>query len=349
MTAPLESIWYSRCPSPTASSIAITGGWLQREFEGTGVAVRSLRAAEDRSVRQTHFTQSHDALFRQGGIVPPLWAAANGTATRLIGLTEIPRFQGVISLRGSGIAAPSDLRGRRLALPRRTAEPVDFWRAHSWRGLLKALELAGIDEHEVTWVDLPTDAPYHVTATPSPDGSLWTAREAARLQTTEVLALVRGEVDAIYTYAPTGVGLIELLDAEVVVSLPLRGPDAAGIGTIAALTVSQGLLDEHSDLVVRYVRALLQAAAWANDHIGAAQRVFAAEEGVPEEWAAESFGAGPALNLRPELSSHLLASLQVEADFLLARGLVPGPVDVLGWSDPRPLREAQDLMQKEPV
>src|ERR1700734_3954194 len=103
MTTTIDTIWYSRCPSPTASSIAITGGWLQRAFEGTGVAVRSLRAAEDRSVRQTHFTQLHDALFRQGGIVPPLWAAANGTPTRLIGLTETPRFQGVISLPGSGI------------------------------------------------------------------------------------------------------------------------------------------------------------------------------------------------------------------------------------------------------
>jgi ABC-type nitrate/sulfonate/bicarbonate transport system substrate-binding protein len=349
MTPDPDVIWYSRCPSPTASSIAITGGWLAREFDSAGLAVRSLRAAGDRSVRQTHFTQQHDALFRQGGIVPPLWAAAHGTATRLIGVTEIPRFQGVISLPGTGIEGPADLRGRRLALPRRTAEPVDFWRAHTWRGLLRALELSGIAEDEVTWVDLPTDAPYHVTATHSLSASLWTAREAARLQTPEVLALVRGDVDAIYTYAPTGVGLLELLGANVVVSLPPRGPDASGMGTLSVLTVSQRLLDDRPDVVVRYMRALLRAADWAVEHQEETWRIFAAEEGVPEEWAAESFGGDSPLDLRPDLRPHLLLALQREADFLSGRGLIPAPVDVEAWSDPSPLRVAQELGQKEPA
>ena len=344
MTTPIDTIWYSRCPSPTASSIAITGGWLQREFHGTGVDVRSLRAAEDRSVRRTHFTHPHDALFRQGGIVTPLWAAANGTATRLIGLSEIPRFQGVISLPGSGINSPADLRGRRLALPRRTTEPIDFWRAQSWRGLLNVLSIAGIGEDEVTWVDLPTDAPYHIAKPQSLDGSLWTVREASRLQTPEVLALVRGEVDAIYTYAPTGLELIDLLGAYVVASLPNIGPWVAGIGTIAALTVSQRLLDERGELVTRYVSALLEAAEWAQTHQADALRVFAAEEGVPEEWAAASYGASKALDLRPDLSPHRVASLQVEADFLFERGLVSRRVDVEEWCDETPLRLARQYM-----
>jgi hypothetical protein len=44
-----------------------------------------------------------------------------------------------------------------------------------------------------------------------------------------------------------------------------------------------------------------------------------------------------------------VASLQVEADFLFERDLIPGPVDVLEWSEPMPLRVAQDLTQKESV
>jgi ABC-type nitrate/sulfonate/bicarbonate transport system substrate-binding protein len=207
--------------------------------------------------------------------------------------------------------------------------------------------VSGIAEDEVTWVDLPTEAPYHVTSSRSLEGSLWTAREAARLQTPEVLALARGEVDAIYTYAPTGLGLLELLDANIVVSLPPRGPEAAGMGTLSVLTVSQRLLDERPDVVERYLRTLWQAADWASDHHEEAWRVFAAEEGVPEEWAAASFGGTSPLELRPDLRPHLVHALQREADFLWARQLIPAPVDVEDWSDPSPLWAAQETRQKE--
>jgi ABC-type nitrate/sulfonate/bicarbonate transport system substrate-binding protein len=344
MTGRIEVLWYTRCPSPTASSIAVSGGFLQNAFAGTGIEVRSLRVAAERSARQSHFTQGHPALFRQGGIVPPLWAASRGTPTRLIGLSEVPRFQGIIALPDSGITDPLDLKGRRLGLPRRTAEPVDFWRAHTWRGLLKGLTVAGLNEDDVRWIDLPTAAPFHVSDQPSPDASLWTAREASRLQAPEVGALVRGEVDAIYTYSPAGLPLIELLDARVVVSLPMSGHTAAGIGTLAALTVSQGLIDDSPDLVARYVRALLEAARWAVDHRGDALRVFAAEEGVAEEWAIAAFGSQATFDLTPRLSPHLLSALQVEADFLLERGFLERRVDVADWSDAGPLRLANEQL-----
>jgi ABC-type nitrate/sulfonate/bicarbonate transport system substrate-binding protein len=337
MTGRIETLWYTRCPSPSASSIAITGGWLERAFGETEITVRSLRSSPDRSVRQSHFTQRHEALFRQGGIVPPLWAAAAGTATRLIGLSAVPRFQGVIALPQSGIDAPGDLRGRRLGLPRRTTEPVDFWRAHSWRGLLAALAVAGLEEGDVSWVDLRTDAPYHLAKHASPD--------ASRLQSAEVMALVRGEVDAIYTYAPSGLALIELLGANVVVSLPASGPGSSGIGALNALTVSQRLLDERPDLVARYVATLFEAARWARSHVADSLRVFASEEGVAEEWAAASFGALPAFDLAPTLSAPLLGALQLEADFLAERELISKPVDVVSWSDDHPLQLARGQVQ----
>ena len=41
----ISELWYTRCPVPTASSIAISQGWLDAEFASDGIAVSSLRAS----------------------------------------------------------------------------------------------------------------------------------------------------------------------------------------------------------------------------------------------------------------------------------------------------------------
>jgi ABC-type nitrate/sulfonate/bicarbonate transport system substrate-binding protein len=38
---PLDQLWYTRCPVPTASGIAIHHGWINEEFAKDGIAVSS--------------------------------------------------------------------------------------------------------------------------------------------------------------------------------------------------------------------------------------------------------------------------------------------------------------------
>lgn len=83
----LSSVWYTRCPAPTPLSIAHQLGWIDRQFENAGVAVRSIRDSKDPSVRQSHFTHALDYSFRQGGNIPPIWARSGGRATRVVGIT----------------------------------------------------------------------------------------------------------------------------------------------------------------------------------------------------------------------------------------------------------------------
>ena len=99
--ARLSSIWYTRCPVPTASSVAITEGWLDREFEADQIAVRSLAESPEPALRHAHYTHAHPALFREGGVVPPLWASSTAGANALIGLARVDQFQGLLALRGS--------------------------------------------------------------------------------------------------------------------------------------------------------------------------------------------------------------------------------------------------------
>ena len=45
------TIWYTRCPVPTAAGIAIQKGWLKDTFAAEGIAVRSMRHSQDPKTR----------------------------------------------------------------------------------------------------------------------------------------------------------------------------------------------------------------------------------------------------------------------------------------------------------
>src|ERR1700733_487729 len=124
----VTELWYTRCPVPTASSIAISQGWLDDEFARDGITVSSLRASADSDVRESHFDHTKAASFRQGGNIPPIWTRSRGSDVRLIGLSWAEQYQAILTRADTGIDGPEDLAGRRLALPRRGNDQIDFWR-----------------------------------------------------------------------------------------------------------------------------------------------------------------------------------------------------------------------------
>ncbi len=79
-------LWFTRCPAPTAASIAICKGWLVDEFAGDGIKVLSLAASRDKSVHLSHYQHTQPNSFRFGGYVPPLISRSRGADVRLIGL-----------------------------------------------------------------------------------------------------------------------------------------------------------------------------------------------------------------------------------------------------------------------
>src|SRR6185436_19862658 len=99
----------------------------------------------------------------------------------------------------------------------------------------------------------------------SHSGSLFGAFTNRRLQSAEVLALLRGEVDAIYVAGGRGPDLEAFFGVQRVFDLQAQEDRALKINNItpAALTVSGALLDERPDLLARYVASTLRAARWA--------------------------------------------------------------------------------------
>lgn len=336
----VRSLWYTRCPVPTASSVAISGGWLDREFEPDQIAVRSLGECTEPELRLAHYTHAHPALLREGGVVPPLWASATAGSNRLIGLARVDQFQGLLALRGSSLADSGDLCGARIALPARLGQPIDFSRAVSWSGIETTIAAAGLTPRDVSLVDVPAREAFISPAAGARGASLYTARENVRLYTAEVLALIRGQVDAIYAAGPHALATAALIDAVPVAASRSKAH-------LRVLTVSAELLEARPDLVHRYVGALLRAARWAATHASETWRVIAAEVGVAEEWARAAYAGHLVRSLQPQISEDLLDVLQSRADFLHDRDFIPARVDVRAWLDTDPLQHALTRHQSQ--
>ena len=338
----ITTLWYTRCPVATASSLAIQNGWMDEEFGRDGIHVASLRESGERAVRESHFDHTQADSFREGGNIPPIWVRSRGGDTRLIGLAWVDEYQAILALPESGIRTARDLRGRRLALPRRVHDQIDFWRAKSLRGILNALSLEGMDERDIDLVELPVEETYLGDDTVSHSDTLWTAARRQMLQRAEVLALVRRQVDAIYTCGALGAALAAFLGARAVVDL-WRHPDRSvrtNNATPTALTVSGVLIEKRPDLVARYVARTIAGARWAETHPAETVRAMAREVGAAEEWVEAAYETDFHCRMAPELPEESISAIESQKDFLLRWGFIEHDFDVRAWIDPRPLEEA---------
>ncbi|MET9146202.1 ABC transporter substrate-binding protein [Streptomyces sp. NPDC004042] len=320
-----ETLWFTRCPVPTATGIAADRRWLADEFAADGITVRSLQDAAPDVDRRTHYTHALPGLFREGGNVPALWARARGERTRLIGLTWIEERQAILVRPDSPVRGAEALRGLRLAVPRHSLA-IDFWRAMALRGFEGALASARLTLDDARLADVPADG----------HPGQWAA---------ELAALRRGEVDAVYVKGALAVEAARRAGARVAVELD-ELPDRAhrvNNGTPRPITVHQSLLDDHPNLVDRFLAVLLRAADWAADHPADVARILGAETGAGAEGVAGAYRPGTHRTLRPDLSADRLDLLAVQEHRLRAHGFLPAAVDVRAWADPAPLLRARQL------
>jgi len=282
----ISQLWYTRCPVPTATSIAISRGTLQKTFADDNINIHSLRASGEREVRESHFDHLQSNSFRQGGNIPPIWNRSNGTDTAIIGLTWVDEYQAIICLPESGIRTVKDLRGRRLALPVRHNDQIDFFRAMCLRGYVNALRTEAMTLSDVELIELSIEERYIGNHEKSDNGSLWAGGSRARRQKADIFALIRGEVDAIYTMGAQGARAAAFLGAHEIIEMGFHAdPELrAGNEGPAALTVSGALSRERPDLVARYISALNESAEWALNHQEAAAQIIAADVSAPVEW-----------------------------------------------------------------
>jgi ABC-type nitrate/sulfonate/bicarbonate transport system substrate-binding protein len=317
-----DSIVFTRCPVPTATGIAADLGWLTEEFAQHGLGVRSLQDGAPDLAADVHYTHAHPALFREGGNVPALWARSHGEPTRLIGLTWIEERQAILVRPDSQITEAGQLKGARLAVPRREIA-IDFWRAMALHGFAGALGLAGLDLADATLTEVPAE------------------RRAAQWEA-ELTALTRGDVDAVYVKGAVAAEAAARFGVRTGIDLD-KVPDRrarVNNGTPRPITVHQRLLDERPELVVAFLEVLLRASDWAAANPDGVARILAAETGSGPAGVSAAYQHA---DLHADLSAERLELLAEQEFFLRQHGFLAAPVDVQEWADHVPLATAAAL------
>ncbi|MET0364585.1 MAG: ABC transporter substrate-binding protein [Sphingobium sp.] len=344
-----DAIWFTRCPVPTATGIAYKLGWLAEAFEADGVAVRTLQESGSDLARH-HYDHRLPTLIREGGNMLAIAARAQGEPTKLVGLTWIEESQLILARPDSGIASAADLRGKRLALPGWSHNDIpahvrgtSIARGMSLAGYKGALASAGLTFDDVTLVETPDrlrniggagrDLRPRGDRQSSGVGRLW-----------PIEALVNGDVDAIYVKGASALdqarenGLVIAIDLDALPNPRFR----VNNGTPRPITVHQDLIDNHFDLLVRFLAVTLRAADWVAAQPNRLREILEYEtEASPG--AVDQAYAHLHKGLHPTLDADRLALFDQQKTFLFTHGFLDADFPLADWVDPRPLEAAHAL------
>jgi len=342
MTDAIDTIWFTRCPVPTATGLAYKLGWLDAEFAPDGIRIATLqehRQEVGRDLGRHHYDHQLPSLIREGGNLLAIAARAQGAPSKLIGLTWIDEAQAILVRPGSGITRPEDLKGKRIALPGWSEKPdashvrgSSIARGMSQHGIKGALAYAGLTFDDVHFVEVGQQRPAE-------------GDDRAQLQSlwTGLPDLVEGRVDAAYVKGASAIDAAQRLGLEVGIDLDAL-PDRrwrVNNGTPRPITVHQDMLDNHFDLVVRFLERTLAAADWARTNQAKVREVLGGETRAGAQSVERAYSDETLADLHPDLSDERLALFEQQKTFMHVHNLLDRDFALADWVDSRPLEAAR--------
>ncbi len=338
----VDTIWFTRCPVPTATGLAYKLGWLDSEFKPDGIHIKTLQEVGGDLARH-HYDHQLATLVREGGNLLAIPAKAQGAPTRLVGLTWIDEAQAILVRPDSTIRSPAQLKGKRLALPAYRAADLaenrrgrSIARGMSLAGYKGVLASAGLTLDDVHLIEVSNERP---TAGNSREnlGSLWGGLEP----------LINGEVDAIYVKGASSVDAARQHGAVVGIDID-KLPERrfrVNNGTPRPITVHEDLIENHFDLLVRFLYQTLRAAEWAKTNLAGVQEILQGEARASSAGVAAAYRDGFHLTLAPDLSSERVELFRQQKNFQLIYGILDRDFDFDAWIDHRPLEEARRRLE----
>jgi 2'-hydroxybiphenyl-2-sulfinate desulfinase len=336
----LDTLWFTRCAGggqggvPIASGIAYKLGYLQEEFAKDGFALKTIQEDGGPELRRHHYDHELPSLIREGGNLYAIPAKAQGAKTKLIGLTWIDEAQSILVRPGSDIRSPEQLVGKRLALPVYRQSDIEsnrrgqsISRLQSLAGYKGALASVNrtLDDVKLIEVGNPVEA--------EKGGSFWQSYEA----------LKKGEVDALFTKGAPGQDAARKFGFEVGIDLD-RLPSKrfrVNNGTPRPVTVHTDFLENHYDVLVRFLKQTLRAADWAKTNLKGVQEILQQETGSSAAAVAAAYRNDFNLTLAPDLSDERVELFRQQKTFLLQYGVLDRDFDYDAWIDRRPLEDAR--------
>ena len=340
----VEQIWFTRCPVPTATGLAYKLGWLEEEFRDDGIVISTLQEVGGELARH-HYDHELPTLIREGGNLLALPARAQGAPTRLVGLTWIDEWQTILVRPGSGISAPEHLKGKRLALPAfRAADLAEnrrgrsIARGMSLAGYKGALASVGLNFDDVRFVEVGSRGPRELRGKGVNNLiGQWEGLEP----------LIKGEVDAVYVKGAAAAHLARQYGAVVGIDLD-KLPERrfrVNNGTPRPITVHEDFLQNHFDLLVRFLYQTLRAAEWAQANLERVQKILQEETRTDAASVSAAYRDGFHLSLAPDLSPERVALFRQQKDFQLVHGFLDRDFDYDAWVDHRPLAAARSVAE----
>ncbi|CAN7613813.1 ABC transporter substrate-binding protein [Phenylobacterium sp. LjRoot219] len=340
----LDRLWFTRCPVPTATGLAYKLDWLTEEFARDNLPLDTLQERAGSELRRHHYDHQLPSLIREGGNLLAIGARAQGAPTRLVGLTWIDEHQAILVRPDSGILEPKDLKGRKLGLPTWIDHPIpshqrgsSIARGMSLHGYKGALSYAGLNLDDVTFVEVEARRR-------NPPGGEVTASSLAGLWSLHALA--DGDVDALYVKGAAAVDAAHQLGLVVGINLD-RLPDRrfrVNNGTPRPITVHESLIENHFDLLVRFLYQTLRAADWARDNLGGVRAVLEAETRGTAAAVGEAYSDEALRSLHPTLDAERLALFEQQKRFTWIYGFSDNDFSLDEWIDERPLEAAYKLL-----
>ncbi|HZU63642.1 MAG TPA: ABC transporter substrate-binding protein [Novosphingobium sp.] len=329
----MTALTYTRCPAvPTVSALAHRLGLIEEELRGEP-GIEAAFASVGFSPKVDY---GHDDRFwlRNAGHAPALWKFAKGVKAKFVGLSFLEGRYPVLALASSGIGSVADLKGKRLALVGRRDAAFDLMVNQQLKIYRTALATAGLTLEDVTLVELDQSPP-PVPASGKPDFF-------SHLFRSRLALLEAGTVDAATAAIPPDAGHIPALNILYDTRQHPDPRERVNPSVLRGLVVSEALIAERRDLVVRILARLLEAADWALAHPLEAIRLIAEDFDLPPERLAATYES-LAEGIQLGFDAKRLEALAVQKDFLLEHGLIDRDIDLAEHIDTSLLEEARAL------
>jgi ABC-type nitrate/sulfonate/bicarbonate transport system substrate-binding protein len=355
-TVPLnwKEVYYTNCPLVSASNVDQELGWAREEYKKIGVKYGYLRSREENNW-YPHYIHNMDNLIRFGGLFPPIHVHADLRRTRLLGATHVYEGGCMMVRSRDDIYTMKELKGKKIGLSKSlNTIKNDWWRIQEEQGIELMLRVNGMSRKDVEIVEFPyADDWYDDPAMMGPvidnASELWLKRDHKHDLAFRPLetALEKGIVDAIYTQSKPFQHLQEATGKFKAIEDLSRYPDwTLQICNVpAVITCTDVMAEEHPELVVTFLKAMIKVGRWGNEHKHAAAAILDKQTYYLD--VEDTYKGIKDVDLVPNLSPQNLAAIEIGKDFMFSHGYIKNDFDVHEWAAPEFLEQAAKELLEE--
>ncbi len=348
-----NEFYYTNCPLISPSNVDQEIGWVKEELKKIGIAYKFLRSTVENDW-YPHYVHNLDNLMRYGGCGPAIHTQADIRRTKLIGTTHVYEGGCMLVRARDDIYRMTDLKGKRIGLSKSlNVIKNDWWRFQEEQGIELMLRMNGMTRDDVEIVDFPYpddwyDKPEMLTPMENPS-ELWLKRDIKHdlgFRPLE-MPLLEGKIDAIYTQSKVFQHLQEQTSKVKAIENLANYPDwtLQGANVPATMTVSDVACQEHPEIIVAMMKAMIKVGRWSNEHKHAAAVIL--NKGTYYLDAEDTYNGIKHVDMVPTLSPYNLEALQINKDFMLSHGYIENDFDVFDWAAPEFLEKAAAELAKE--